>query len=241
MNMFLRSLAGVLIGLSAAVPAAAAEQAASPPTLDQQLAGMRRPYDEYRWRIAAISSVNSFVLACQYRAWAHSGLGLGVEGSFHGTSSRANLRPDAEQAGYTSGALTLQYWTELAMRVVPMAAGLRITAGVLGTVYAVDFGGGNTTTVASGGGLVATLAAYATLPLASFIVDRPVGRWWPHLQVEVSRMLEGLEPMTNDRDFDLDGDGIVDHVKGQEFRDASGNVLKRLLISGFRVGLVWIL
>lgn len=241
MNVFLRSLSGAMICLIAAIPAAAAEEAASPPPVDQQLAGMRRPYEECRWRIPAISSVNSFVLACQYRVWAHSGLGLGLEGLYHETSSRANLRSDAMLAGYSSGAVTLQYWTENSMRVVPLVAGLRIAAGVLGTNYAVVYSDGTTTGVASSGGLVAGLALYATMPLVSYLMDRPVGKGWPHLQVELSWMLEGLGRLKNDIDYDLNGDGIVDHVKGQDFRDPSGKAAKGLLISGFRAGFVWIL
>jgi len=241
MNSRIRFLAIALIGFAAALPAAAADETASPSALEQQLAGMRRPYDAYRWRIPMISSVESFMLGFQYRAWAHSGLGLSLEGSLRGTPSRANLRSDAEWAGYTSGGLALQYWIEQEMRLVPMVTGLRFGVGVLGTAYSLLFAGGSSTDVASSGGLLFTVAGYATLPLASYLVNRPAGRWWPHLQVEISCLFEGFGDMRNTRDYDLDGDGIVDHVNGEEFRDPSGKNPKGAFISSLRFGLVWIL
>ncbi|MEK7474676.1 MAG: hypothetical protein AAB152_03480 [Candidatus Coatesbacteria bacterium] len=225
----MKILALVVLGLLGA-PGYADE---TPGAAQDQVAAIRRPYDEYRWRIELMLGSWSGMWAFQYRAWLHSGIGIALVG----VEPRGARDDDTGTGDCLHNALALQGWTERTMRLMPAMAGLRFQAGPMWSEYLVDTG---ESVVASGTGVMAELAGYFILPFSSVLADRPKSAWWPHLVLESSILFVWDGRMKTRLDLDLDHDGMVDHTKGEVFRDSRWRRRTLLPVVLPRAGLVWI-
>ena len=94
--------------------------------------------------------------------------------------------------------------------------------------------------VAMGWGAVTNLEFYAIIPIFGILFDKPQSRWLPHLEMVVGTSLGWLGKMKNIRDYDLNGDGVIDHYRNQAFRDVNGEVDRIALWGMDRMGLVWL-
>jgi hypothetical protein len=224
---------GVLVLLAAAAPAFATDDLPIAGVAEDEGAAIRRPYDEARWRIEFMLGAWTGMWAFQYRAWPHSGLGIGLVGV-----EPDGARQDDDGLGdRLHNAVTLQAWTERTLRLMPGAAGLRFQAGPMSSEYLVAMGD---TVVASATGAVAEATGYLLLPLFSVLADRPRSAWWPNLVLEMGLLYEWDGRMKTRLDVDLDHDGAVDHVKGQVFRDSRWHRAKVLPVVMPRAGVIWL-
>ncbi len=199
-------------------------------SLAEELAAFRRPY-ERNWRIAVTAGAQTASLAIQRKFGAHSGLGIAP---FVGFQVR-RLDRRFESAG-----VAIQWWRERVNRIFPGVVGWTLQAGPMGTAYTFERGT-TRTTVATGGGVAAAYSVYATVPVLNFLFDERPSGWVPHLTWELGFWGGWAGPMTNSGDTDVDGDGVVEHLDGERFRNPDGRSpsawIGGLLI---RSGIVWV-
>ncbi len=208
-----------------AVTAPAAEQSVA-----ADLAAYRRSYDG-NWRIVGTAGLTTFSSSVQYKFGARSGLGLGA---FAGLQQRRLDR------AFVAAGVALQWWRERPNRLIPGVVGWTLQAGPMGTAY-VFTRGVDTTTVANGGGVTGAFSAYATVPLLHILFDEPPTGWIPHLTWEIGFWGGWAGPMENTEDTDVDGDGTIDHFKGERFVNPDGRS-PSAWIGGllFRSGIAWV-
>ena len=228
------AVAGMIWGILAFVAAAAADEmptVASQPTMEQEMQAFREPYITSKSRCEM--GTNSYLvdLAYQRRFWKQSGLGVNL-----------SMRADSlDVNGYVHNLFGLQYWGERPSRFMPWTVGWRFTAGALMTDYVGGLNQSESADIARGWGAAANLELYAIIPVFGILLDAPQARWLPHLEMVIGPSLGWIGKMKNTRDYDLNGDGVIDHHRNQAFYDADGKVIRLSYWSMSRMGLVWLI
>jgi len=182
------------------------------------------PFSQDRWRVDVAGGDEGGRLAVEYRVGRHRGVGFSMDGN----AQRNGL-------DYNHTVLGLQAWWETPDQVAPL--GISLALGPMYSEY------GFTTpddyhAYASGWGVGGNLTLYLVLPIFSMMMLAPQRGWLPYLSIEVSKNLGWVGRMTNDVSADLDGDGVIDHVKGERFFEPDGTVRKTVYWQDGRVGLV---
>jgi hypothetical protein len=235
MSRKLYTIAGVIVGFLSFVAVAAADELpviAPQLSADQTIQAFREPYINSKFHNELGGNDYLFDWVMQYRCWKRSGFGMDI-------SMRGDLSVlKANEYDYTS--IGLLYWAERPSRLLPWTIGWRFAVGALLTGYSMNVSRDKVESVAMGWGAVTNLEFYTIIPICSILFDKPQSRWLPHLEIIVGTSLAWLGKMKNIQDYDLNGDGVIDHYRNQAFRDANGEVDRIALWGMNRMGIVWL-